>query len=161
MPATRTIPGTILIFTNAMNQPDPRCVLVLEDRRTAALIADWLTGRGLPAEATVLGIRNPAHLLREGQSPPAVEVRVIELRHGKAARELLAQNAAGLAALQQQQAEELLTVIVTCEECTKTSTWTGEDLGTTQDCPHCLAYMDVPHPDERWHDEDFGTPEDE
>ena len=144
-----------------MIEPDPRCVLTIPDRRTAALIADWLTERGFPAEATVLGLRNPSELLREGQSAPVVEVRVIDLHHAKGARELLSANAAGLAALHEHQTNRLLSVVVTCEECGKTSTWSGEDLGTTQDCPHCLAYMDVPHPDEKWHDEDFGSPEDE
>jgi hypothetical protein len=33
-------------------------------------------------------------------------------------------------------------------------------MGTTEVCPHCGAYMDVPDPDDDWSDMDFGQPED-
>ncbi len=43
-----------------------------------------------------------------------------------------------------------------CEECGKLSTFPGSLNGTTQECSHCQAYMDVGELD--W-DEDFGEPE--
>jgi hypothetical protein len=34
-------------------------------------------------------------------------------------------------------------------------------MGTTEVCPHCTAYLDVPDPDEDWSGVDFGQAEDE
>lgn len=44
-----------------------------------------------------------------------------------------------------------------CEECGKTTTFPGAMDGSTQECSHCHAYIDV---GELPWDEDFGTPED-
>lgn len=46
---------------------------------------------------------------------------------------------------------------VECEECGKQSEFAQSLNGTTQECPHCYAYLDVGELD--W-DEDFGEPED-
>ena len=45
---------------------------------------------------------------------------------------------------------------VECEECGKTTEFSQALDGTTQECPHCYAYVDVGELD--W-DEDFGEPE--
>ena len=47
-------------------------------------------------------------------------------------------------------------VSVECEECGKMSTYAANAKGTTQDCKHCGAYLDVGEVD--W-DIDFGEPE--
>ena len=31
-------------------------------------------------------------------------------------------------------------------------------MGTTEVCPHCAGYMDIPDPDDDWSDVDFGEP---
>jgi hypothetical protein len=46
---------------------------------------------------------------------------------------------------------------VVCEDCGKTSSFPSSLDGTTQDCPHCGAYVDV---GELPWDDDFGTPDD-
>ena len=48
-------------------------------------------------------------------------------------------------------------ISVVCEECGKESMFAARLIGTTQDCPHCMAYVDVG--DVVW-GQDFGTPED-
>jgi hypothetical protein len=45
---------------------------------------------------------------------------------------------------------------VVCEECGKTTTFPASLDGTTQECAHCRAYVDVG--DQPW-DDDLGTPE--
>ena len=47
----------------------------------------------------------------------------------------------------------------TCEDCGKPSEWPAVTMGTTDLCPHCGAYMDIPDPDDDWSDVDFGAPE--
>ena len=47
------------------------------------------------------------------------------------------------------------TVEAVCEECGKSSQWPASQMGTTQDCPHCHNYMDVPDPEENWDEVDF------
>ena len=42
-----------------------------------------------------------------------------------------------------------------CEECGRASEWPASQMGTTQDCPHCGAYMDIPDPEENWDEADF------
>jgi hypothetical protein len=34
-------------------------------------------------------------------------------------------------------------------------------MGTTETCPHCTGYMDIPDPDDDWSGVDFGDPEGE
>ena len=34
-------------------------------------------------------------------------------------------------------------------------------MGTTEICPHCNGYMDIPDPDEDWSDVDFGSEEED
>ena len=51
------------------------------------------------------------------------------------------------------------TVTAVCEDCGKESEWPATAMGTTQTCPHCHCYMDVPDPDENWDDVDFGSEE--
>ena len=53
------------------------------------------------------------------------------------------------------------TVTVACEDCGKSSDWPATAMGTTEVCPHCAGYMDVPDPDEDWSDVDFGTEDEE
>ena len=68
---------------------------------------------------------------------------------------------AALREIRQRRASRTGTVTATCEECGKASEWPAVDMGSTQECPHCARYMDVPDPDEDWSDVDFGTEDDE
>ncbi len=49
-------------------------------------------------------------------------------------------------------------IVVTCEDCEKDTTFPGRADGTTQECSHCGAYVDVG--EFEW-DQDVGAPEEE
>jgi hypothetical protein len=51
------------------------------------------------------------------------------------------------------------TVTAVCEECGKSSEWPATIMGTTETCPHCAAYMDIPDPDDDWAEVDVGEAE--
>ena len=53
------------------------------------------------------------------------------------------------------------TVTATCEDCGKSSGVAAAKMGTTEVCPHCGGYMDIPDPEEDWSDVDFGEAEGE
>ena len=42
------------------------------------------------------------------------------------------------------------TVTAVCDECGKSSEWPAAAMGTTENCPHCSQYMDIPDPDDDW-----------
>ncbi len=58
---------------------------------------------------------------------------------------------------QEQHTENAADIDVVCEECGKDSKFAHTLDGTTQECPHCHAYLDV---GELGWEEDFGEPED-
>lgn len=49
-------------------------------------------------------------------------------------------------------------IVMTCEKCGKVSSFSDNQNGTVQECPHCHAYMDVGELD--WN-EDFGESEEQ
>jgi hypothetical protein len=51
-------------------------------------------------------------------------------------------------------------VTATCEDCGKSSEWPAAVMGTTEVCPHCGGYMDIPDPDDDFSGMDFGEDED-
>ena len=139
---------------------DPRVVHVAPDLRTADVVASWLGEKGYlcetvppdpPAVGTDgLGLEEPA--------APGVEIRVLDVDQAEKARGAL-EEAIALAKLASQRAARTGTVTATCEECGKPSDWPAADMGSTQECPHCLRYMDIPDPEDDWGDVDFGAPD--
>lgn len=144
-----------------MTDRDPRCVFVTEEHTTAVALAEYLTGKGFPAEvapAAPIGQTGDSLGFSEA-APPGLEVRVSDPARAADARELLAEHAEVVEqarAAAKRRAERTGTVSATCEECGAASDWEAAEMGTTQDCPHCGAYMDVPDPDESWDGVDFG-----
>jgi hypothetical protein len=67
---------------------------------------------------------------------------------------------AAVRAIQERRASRTGNVTVVCEECGKSSDWPATAMGTTEYCPHCQAYMDIPDPEDDWSDVDFGKPDD-
>ena len=140
----------------------PQCVLVAEQLATATALADWLTDKGFPAQVVTpepLGGSGDSLGISEAAAP-VLEVRVLKPEHVEPARAAIEEQKEALQAIrarQQKRAERTGTVTAVCEECGKSSEWPASEMGTTQDCPHCGEYMDVPDPDENWDDVDFGT----
>jgi hypothetical protein len=143
-----------------MTDRDPRCVIVVEEHTTAVALAEFLTAKGFPSEVVQggqLGKTDDSLGFSETQSP-GLEVRVTDPAKAGDARKLLTEHAEAVQiarAAAQRRAERTGTVTATCEECGKSSDWPAAEMGTTQDCPFCGAYMDIPDPEESWDEAEF------
>jgi hypothetical protein len=149
-----------------MSERHPNCVIVTQDRPTAAALAEWLTGKGFPSEVFDAGLPGEAGdaLGFSSATVGGFEVRVADERQLEEARALLAEHAAALEQLrtvQKRREQRTGTVTAECEECGKSSEWPASAMGTTETCPHCQKYMDIPDPDDDWSGVDFGTDEEE
>lgn len=132
---------------------DPKCVYVADSPAMAGMVAGWLSGRGFAvevmSEATLGGFEGLTWIV-PGISLRGLEVWVLDEGQAEPARALLAEQAQEIAALRSARAERTGTVTATCEECGQASEFPASQMGTTQDCPRCGRYMDVPDPDENW-----------
>jgi hypothetical protein len=143
---------------------DPKCVFVGKDGASANMIAGILDGAGFPAqvmnEATLGGFEGITGLV-PGFSHKGVEVWVLNPEHAEPAKAFLDEEIKAAEAEKARRASRTGTVTATCEDCGKASEWPAGTMGTTEICPHCGGYMDIPDPDEDWSDVDFGAEEGE
>ncbi len=145
-----------------MPDHDPRTVFVAENAQVAEAVIQLLAANGITAE-----IEQPpppeTSALTGFSDPPPEEFPVFVTTPGKVdeAKELLttAVNASLIRAVREKRANRTGTVTATCEDCGKSSEWPATAMGTTESCPHCGNYMDIPDPDEDWSQVDFGAPE--
>jgi hypothetical protein len=138
----------------------PQTILVAEEFSTANALAEWLTEKGFPAEVVrPSAAATPGDSL--GLSPEigsGIEVRVLSVEHVEPAKQAIEEQKAAIAEIrahEEKRAARTGTVEAVCEECGKASTWPASQMGSTQDCPHCAAYMDIPDPEETWDEADF------
>lgn len=141
---------------------DPRCVFTAGDMGAANALAEWLGRKNFLCEVVPPPmIAEPGDALGLTESaPPVVEVRVLDIDQADAARQAIAEAKEELRdvqAAQLRRAARTGTVSATCEECGRASEWPAAQAGTTQDCPHCGAYMDVPDSEDDWSGVDFGA----
>jgi hypothetical protein len=143
----------------------PQCVLVAEEMGSARALADWLTDKGFPAEPLMPPvIATPGDSL--GLSEEAftgIEVRVLKPEDAIPAKHAIEEMREEIAAIQerrQKRTERSGTVSAVCEDCGKSSDWPAASMGTTETCPHCGHYMDVPDPEDDWADVDFAAEDD-
>lgn len=126
---------------------DPKCVHVADSLSEAQSVAHFLSGLGFPAQvmnpATLGGLLGLTWASRTGVSATGLEVWVDDPAHAEPALQKLqtfeaekTQKVADKATKGPVEAE--------CEECGKCSTFPAAERDSTQDCPHCGAYMDVP-----------------
>lgn len=144
---------------------DPRTVFVADNRRVADVVIELLATNGIAAEHGPTGPHSAPGLFGTTETVPADEfpVLVTDATRAADARELLnsAVNKALVRAAQDKRAARTGTVQATCEECGHVSEWPAAAMGTTETCPKCGAYMDVPDPDDDWTGVDFGTPDED
>jgi hypothetical protein len=146
---------------------DPRTVFVADDPKLADAVVQLLAGKGIEAEA----VSQPGHTESDpltgasaGVTPEDFEIRVTDPKKADAAKELLGEAVAASLrqAIREKRASRTGTVTATCEDCGKASEWPASAMGTTDICPHCQGYMDIPDPDDdHWSDVDFGEDEEE
>jgi len=142
----------------------PNCVRVMDDIASARALAEWLTEKGFAAAVWLPDVvASTGDSL--GLSPETVkgyEVRVAKEADaapaGQAIDDLKEEVAARMDKVKKR-AERTGTAVAVCEECGKSSDWPASAMGSTETCPHCESYLDVPDPDENWDDVDVGEPE--
>jgi hypothetical protein len=136
-----------------MAEDNPLTVFVAENERVAQAMVALLAGEGIDATAGPI----------TGAASAELEIRVTDPSRVVAAKALVASamTEAATRAAGDKRAARSGTVTSTCEECGKASEWPASAMGTTQDCPACGAYMDIPDPDEDWSGVDFGRAEDD
>jgi hypothetical protein len=94
-------------------------------------------------------------------TPEEFEIRVTNPKQAGDAKELLTEAVAASMkqAIRDKRASRTGTTTATCEDCGKPSEWPASAMGTTDVCPHCGGYMDIPDPDDDWSGVDFGEDE--
>jgi hypothetical protein len=129
------------------------------DVRVATWMVNKLLEMGIPAEVrpdiptTTVDPLTGATTMAD---PTRFEVVVTDPAKLEEARKVLEDQRAEVEARREARAARTGTVSAECEDCGKTSTWPASAMGTTESCPHCTAYMDVPDPDDDWGDLDVG-----
>lgn len=147
-----------------MADDNPLTVFVAEKLQMAEAVVALLATSGVTAELVAPPPKaDPEPVLGGADmvTADAIEVRVADEKQAEKAREVLgtAIARAKLQALHEKRAARTGTVTAACEECGKTSEWPAAAMGTTETCPHCAAYMDVPDPDDDWSGVDVGDAE--
>lgn len=145
-----------------MPEPNPTPVVTVPDVRFASVLVGWLVEKGIPADIRA-EIPKPTVDALTGATQMAdvagVEVVVNDPARVEEAKQLIADRVEEVQALhakREARAAREGTVTAVCEECGKSSDWPAAEMGTTQDCPHCTAFMDIPDPDDDWADLDVG-----
>jgi hypothetical protein len=148
-----------------MADRDPRTVFVANSAKLAEAVIELLAAHNIPAEIEPPPPPESSALTGYNEPPPAeFPVLVTDPTKVNDANELLAaevKKMADLRAVIEKRASRTGTITAPCEDCGRASEWPATAMGTTEVCPHCGAYMDIPDPDEDWSDVDFGEAEGE
>jgi len=119
---------------------EPVCVRRALTAEEADLIAAWLDDQGI--KATVMGHDSFGRQAFGVTDPEGVGVFVTDEAAAQRAAELLAEH--DKAAVRDSDRDDPGTVSVTCDGCGSVSAFPPEMRKTTQACPHCGGYVDVP-----------------
>jgi hypothetical protein len=150
----------------AMAEPNPATVFMAENVKLAEAVIQLLATHNIPAEAftgEAHTVSEPVTGMSELSVPEELEIRVTDPAKVAEARDLLttAESAAAVRAIREKRLQRTGTITAVCEECGKSSEWPADTMGTTDTCPNCGAYMDIPDPDDDWSGVDFGQAEEE
>jgi hypothetical protein len=148
----------------AESEVDPRAVLTTDSHKVSETVVEWLAAEGIAAEVIVprsSTTTDPLTGLTEAPPEVELEVRVIDVAKVDDARKLLSdvQRTARLREIRERRSNRTGTVTAVCEDCGKSSEWPASAMGTTDFCPHCQAYMDIPDPEDDWAEVDVGESE--
>lgn len=137
----------------------PLPFFVAPDARVAEWMVKKLLELGIPSEVrpyTPETTTDPLTGATTMSDPAGFDVVVTDPTKLAEARKLLEDQRSEVEALREARAARTGTVAAECEECGKSSTWPAAAMGTTENCPHCSGYMDIPDPDDDWGDLDVG-----
>jgi endogenous inhibitor of DNA gyrase (YacG/DUF329 family) len=149
-----------------MTEPNLSTVFVAENLKLAEAVIQLLAANDIPAEAIVSPTQleaEPITGMTDALAAQEFAIRVTDATKIVAARDLLssAESAAAVQAIREKRLQRTGMVTAICEECGKASEWPAETMGTTDTCPFCSAYMDIPDPDDDWSDVDVGQPDED
>jgi hypothetical protein len=137
---------------------DEHCVYVADSPGVAEVIVIWLGEQGVPAQvmntATLGGLDGLTPWSSTGVASAGIEIWVNDLAQADEARKLLEEHDKDIAAKREKAASTVGPVAVVCEECGHETLFSGKQVGSTQECEECGAYLDVPGPDDDDWDED-------
>lgn len=105
---------------------------LLTDAGIEAAVVEDMSQAGLWVGGTIAGIHKPQVWIERHEAQRAQPV--IATYERRLAERRAAERTAGVVGLP---------IDVTCEKCGRRSTFPAAQLGTIQNCPHCLAYVDV------------------
>ena len=144
-----------------MDERDPRTVFVADSAKLAEAVIRLLAASDIPAETAPPVPMESSALTGMSDLPEEFPILVSDPTKAEDARGLLAnaERMGEVRATLAKRAARTGNVTATCEDCGKPSEWPAAVMGTTEVCPHCGGYMDVPDPDDDWSDVDFGAPE--
>lgn len=148
-----------------MAEDNPLSVFVAENQHVADAVVALLAEKGIATDVHVPPIDTTSEPLTGASEivwkNTEFDVRVKDAAQLAEAKDLIASavGEAAVRAVRDKRAARTGTVSATCDECGKPSDWPAAAMGTTELCPHCGAYMDVPDPDDDWSGIDFGAPE--
>jgi rRNA maturation protein Nop10 len=145
-----------------MADDHPLTVFVAETAEVADAVSRLLASEGIAAETVSpppQTVSDPLTGTTQLLPPDGLQVRVADAGAAARAKEVLGSElaAAAVRAVRERRAGRTGTVTAECEECGKPSDWPAAAMGTTEVCPHCGAYMDVPDPDDDWSGVDTGA----
>jgi predicted Zn-ribbon and HTH transcriptional regulator len=160
---TKPTPRRVMM---AESDRDPQIVFLAETPQLADAVVQLLASNNIAAEMITPPMEtssSPLTGMSAMSAPEGYEIRVLEVSQVTQARELLetAESVAAVKAVREKRANRTGTVKAECEECGHESEWPAIAMGTTESCPNCGAYMDIPDPDDDWSDVDFGKGEEE
>src|SRR5262245_24299679 len=129
------------------------CVFVGDSFAEAETVAAFLNSEGVPASvidpSAVGGMEGLS--LMAGASSGGLEVWVRNPAAATYARKLIADHDFELRSHRERRTG---LIRVDCEECGAMVKFPAEKAGTVQECPNCMAYLDVPDPDDEWADDE-------
>jgi hypothetical protein len=143
------------------DERDPRTVYLAEDAKLAEAAIQFLAANNIPAEFGPVAPVETSALTGESSTPEEFPILVTDPTKVEDAKALLTkvEQYPAFRAILDKRAARTGTVTATCEDCGKPSEWPAAAMGTTEVCPHCANYMDIPDPEDEWSDVDFGAPE--
>ena len=131
----------VAVYTAATNLDAHLIVVMLDSKGIAAYAVEDNSGVSLWAFGTISQFHRPKIMVEKSDLEKAAELIEIFEKENQQRRE---------------QAQATGEIEAVCEECGKPSSFPTSLDGTTQECPHCHAYLDVG--EFSW-DVDVGEPE--
>jgi hypothetical protein len=115
----------------------PVCIRSTASLEEASIIVAWLATQGVEAQIADPG--NPGVMAFGVTDPEGIEIYVKDEETAQTARKLLKEHDQ-----EKGKAHHPGSVEMTCDSCGTKTRFSADTRGTTQECPECGAYMDVP-----------------